>query len=490
MRHFVAASYLAILAVLAGFVLFGQPARSPDPAGGASRFRIDRAMDDLRAIDSLSARAGGRAVGSPGNALTRDYISRRFEEAGLRVSEQKFRDILGGPMTNIVAVLPGELDETVLVSAHHDVDGPGPGAVEGTAGLATLLELARSAAEARAAGSLPGRSRTLVFASWDGDALACAGSTHFIDALSARDRGRLRAVVSLDSIGWKGGTPALHVMPYQDRFGRESIAPDWLVMRVEGAARARGGSLPVGDRWLGLVYQVLVRSVDVGYYSDDRPFLAKGVPAVFIGNFSLTNAYDRSGTGSDTIDQVGAEQLGSVGISVEGALSDLAVAERLPVGEQEYLVFQSLLGRPFRLTRDQVNVLAALALLPGGIALLRRRRDGGLVLTRALFLAFATIFALAMLADPILFSALFVPSLLAAPLLAIPRGGAVWAHLVSFVPALVYGALLIPVVLTGSAGILRASPLEFAALAGLLLIGLIQLPLHARRIRTAALSPA
>src|SRR6185436_12977368 len=100
------------------------------------------------------------------------YVGRRLEAAGLRVYEQAFQDRLGGTMRNVIGVLPGSREGSVLVSAHHDADGRSPAAVEGTAGLAILLELARAAAEIGPRAAKEGRApmRTLVFASWDGEA--------------------------------------------------------------------------------------------------------------------------------------------------------------------------------------------------------------------------------------------------------------------------------------------------------------------------------
>jgi len=483
-----AACYLLILVVFGAFVLLGQPKLSSAVPRRPIQFQSSRAMADLHEIDALTVRSGGRRSGTRGNDLVRNYVARRMGEAGLKVEEQAFGDLLGGKMKNVIGVLPGQRKETILVCAHHDVEGPGPAAIEGSAGLATLLELGRALSapreEARKAGGSP--SRTVLFAAWDGEAFGCAGSTHFVDSLPADARKKLRAVVSLDAVGWKGGAPVLHVLPYVDRFGVESRAPDWLVMGVSNAPLPRGASLPVGDRWLGLVYQVVVRSVDLGYYSDDRPFLAKGVPAVFISNFSLTSSYHGIGTDSDTVDQAGVEQLATVGRSMEAALMDLSTADSLPSGEDDYLVFRPFFRNVFRLTADQMRTLAVLSILPGAVVLIRRRRDGGLTVTRALFFAFGAIFLLAtLLVDPMLFPALFVPVLLAGPLLAVLRPGAVWGYLASMIPACLFATLLVPVYLTGSARFVRVDRLELAAVATLILLSLAQIPLHRSRARSA-----
>src|SRR5262245_13034106 len=335
-----AVSYALLVGVLAACFLFAQPEISREVTRRRGAFDAARAMKDLERVDEMTYDAGGRPVGSNGNAIVSTYVARRLQEAGLQVYEQVFQDRLGGRMRNIVGVLPGSRDGVILVGAHHDAAGRSPSAVEGAAGLAVLLELARATAftnfRAREDGLAP--SRTIVFASWDGEAYGCAGATHFVGELPPRELQRLHAMVSLDAIGWRGGPAVLHTLPYEDRLGAMTIAPDWLVTRASNAARARGESLPVGDPWLGPVYQVLVRTVDLGYYSGDRAVRAKGIPAVFVSNIAPPRSYPYQGTTRDTLDEVDGEQIGVVGRSMEAALTDLSTAEGLPVGEQEYLV--------------------------------------------------------------------------------------------------------------------------------------------------------
>jgi len=482
------ASYALLLGALAACALFGRPEISPEVAKRPALFDTDRAMDDLREIDALSVASGGRAVGRPGNAVVSTYVGRRLEAAGLRVYEQTFQDRLGGTMRNVIGVLPGSREGSVLVSAHHDADGRSPAAVEGTAGLAILLELARAASEIgpRAAkeGSAP--MRTLVFASWDGEAFGCAGATHFVDSLSPRELQDFKAMVSLDALGWRRGHAVLHTLPYEDRMGTPSIAPDWLVTRAASAASVRGESLPVGDPWLGPVYQVLVRKVDLGYYSSDRAFLAKGIPAVFVSQFSLTRSYPNQGTMTDTLDQISSEQVGAAGRAVEAVLTDLSHAESLPVGEQQYLVLVPPFGGAFRLTTDAIKLLAFLSLLPGAFLLLGLGRASGLQWAGVLFAALCILFVAGILLDPALFPALFLPALLASPLLLVRRPAAVAGHIVAYMPVLLFGTLIVPVYLTGSSRFVKVTPAELGLLSGMAALGLVQAVLHHARVRRAA----
>src|SRR5207247_1348772 len=143
-RSLLAASYLALVLVLVGFLTYGQSGLSPDLSAEAERFNAARAMAHLHRIDELTGPAG-RQVGSRSNALVRESVGRAVQQVGLQVYQQAFTDPLGGRMMNIIAQLPGTRGEAILLCGHHDLDRGGPGAVDGGAGLAVMLELARAA---------------------------------------------------------------------------------------------------------------------------------------------------------------------------------------------------------------------------------------------------------------------------------------------------------------------------------------------------------
>jgi hypothetical protein len=221
----------------------------------------------------------------------------------------------------------------------------------------------------------------------------------------------------------------------------------------------RGESLPVGDPWLGPVYQVLVRKVDLGYYSADRAFLARGIPAVFVSQFSLTRSYPNQGSMTDTLDQISSEQVGSAGRAVEAALTDLASAESLPVGEQQYLVLVPPFGR--RLPADHRSDQAPrLSFAPAGRlpASGSGPGDGTPVGRRPLRDVRHPVRRRDDPARPALFPALFLPALLASPLLVVRRPAAVAGHIAAYIPVLLFATLIAPVYLTGSSRFVKVTP--------------------------------
>jgi len=85
---------------------------------------------NYQAMDSLDAAAG--------------YIEGRLKACGLTPVKQEFV-IQGKTFRNIVARIGNGSKKTVIVGAHYDVWGPGPGADDNASGVAGLLELARLA---------------------------------------------------------------------------------------------------------------------------------------------------------------------------------------------------------------------------------------------------------------------------------------------------------------------------------------------------------
>jgi Zn-dependent M28 family amino/carboxypeptidase len=70
------------------------------------------------------------------------YIRQALEAAGGRVSDQPFR-VNGRAYRNVIASFGPDDGERIVVGAHYDAFGPGPGADDNASGVAGLLELAR-----------------------------------------------------------------------------------------------------------------------------------------------------------------------------------------------------------------------------------------------------------------------------------------------------------------------------------------------------------
>ena len=125
--------------------------RGRGPAALASNAAPDR-FSAARAIAALATILGDGAphpVGSPAHDAVRDRVAAEFRRLGYDTSlQQRFAcnaHATCAPVANIVARLPGDSRADILMlSAHYDSVGAGPGASDDGAGVATLVEVARA----------------------------------------------------------------------------------------------------------------------------------------------------------------------------------------------------------------------------------------------------------------------------------------------------------------------------------------------------------
>jgi hypothetical protein len=321
------------------------------------------AVDGQAALRHASALAalGPHPWGSPRARAAAQYVAAQLREAGL--SDVRFQDFetQGTRGVNVVATLPGPGPEFVVVGAHHDTAPGAPGAYDDGGGVGVVIEVARLLARERT------RSRTLVFASWDGEEAwstgrtTTAGSRAFIKQLGASARDMV-AAVDVEMCGWNGGTPALHPVPYADpmRPGAYQVVPAWAAAAALRGARAAGASLSVGDPFLSWLYQPAVRTFRVNYYGDDLSFVQAGLPAVFLSDSSFTRFYPWYHQPTDTPERLDAAALARMGQAVVGVTQELASMKRDAAAEPAWLaLFGLVLGLPV------LVALAALSVVPG-----------------------------------------------------------------------------------------------------------------------------
>jgi aminopeptidase YwaD len=104
------------------------------------------------------------------------------------------RFIPGRRERNVVADLPGESEETIVVSAHYDSVWRGPGVIDNATGVEGLRRVAE-----RLAGG--GHARTLRFIAFAAEEIGLVGSRQFVfDAEITGELERVRACVNLDCI--------------------------------------------------------------------------------------------------------------------------------------------------------------------------------------------------------------------------------------------------------------------------------------------------
>jgi len=264
-------------------------------AGPASAKTTD--FDASRAYNHVKnlVAFGPRPAGSPAVRKAQEYIEGELSSYKLKTTEDKFNGNTPHgsiPMVNIIAELPGQKADVVLITGHYDTANfPGfVGANDGGSSAASVLEMARVLA-----GTNP--EYTILFVFFDGEEAVVKwedndgmdntyGSRHLAERWSADGTiKRVRAMVLVDMIGDKN----LDI-------SRDGESTPWLVDTIWDTARQSG----YGKYFLG----------NQSAYSDDHiAFETAGVPAVDIIDFDYGpgNAYWH--TTQDTLDKVSGESM-------------------------------------------------------------------------------------------------------------------------------------------------------------------------------------
>jgi hypothetical protein len=330
------------------------------------------AFDGQAALRHASALAalGPHPWGSPRALAAAQYVAVQLRDAGLADVRLQDFDTEGIHGINVVGRLPGPGSEFVVIGAHHDSAPGAPGAYDDGGGVGVVIEAARVLARRS-------RSRALVFVTWDGEEAwstghaTTTGSRAFIKQLGASVRDMV-AAVDVEMCGWKGGTPAIHPVPYADplRPGRYHVVPAWAVAAALRGARSAGAPLTVGDPRLSWLYQPAVRTLRVKYYGDDLSFVEAGLPALFLSDSSFTAFYPWYHQPTDTPERIEAPALARMGQAVLGIVDELSRVKRGPATEAQWF---AAFGHAF--SWPILVALALLSVIPG-LAHASSQRDG------------------------------------------------------------------------------------------------------------------
>ena len=255
---------------------------------------------------------GGKKLSQVQAAIDGDYQP-RSEALGVEVELTTDLRDEHHEVPNVLAQIPGETDEIVLIGAHFDHIGNDEtgqcravvkredrdaicnGADDNASGTAMVLELARAI---QALGIKP--KRTLVFAHFSGEELGLLGSHALIEA-SPFDQGQVVAMVNLDMVGRLG--------PKGLAIGGIHSSADWMPLLDE-----------LGNYGMRILYEgsTTTRSDHAWWYRRDIPvlFFFTGVHA----------DYHRAG---DELDEINVEGLGQIGQLVADVVWELASGRKI-----------------------------------------------------------------------------------------------------------------------------------------------------------------
>src|SRR5262249_22593326 len=230
---------------------------------------------------------GPRPSGSAAIKKTQDYIIGELKSYGLTVSEDNFNGQTPKgaiPMKNIIAELPGQKPEVVIISGHYDtkIMPNFVGANDGGSSTAALLETARVLSKTKP-------EYTLWFVFFDGEEAVVEwqgtdntyGSRHFVEKRKADGSFKnIKTMILYHMIGDKGLD-----------LKRDLNSTTWLVDIIWKTA-------------LQLGYNKNFLGNETGMADDHIPFMESGVAAVDLIDFNYgpNNGYWHQPL--DTLDKV------------------------------------------------------------------------------------------------------------------------------------------------------------------------------------------
>ncbi|MBI1746827.1 MAG: M28 family peptidase [Acidobacteria bacterium] len=266
-----------------------------------------KGTEAFKHVEQLVA-LGPRPSGSQEAQAAQRYILQTLKSFGLKTEEENFTAFTPiGPikMKNIIAKIPGQKPDVIIVGSHYDTMFTKRfkfvGANDGGSSTGALLELGRVLGKRKNA-----LTYWLVF--FDGEEAlvewsatdSLYGSRHFVE--TRRRQGTLKsikAMVLLDMIGDK----SLNIR-------RDTNSTRWLVDLFWEAAAD-----------LKLSKYFLTREHSVA--DDHVPFLEAGIPAIDIidYDYGFSNVYWH--TAADTLDKISPDSLQTVGQVVLRGLEKL-----------------------------------------------------------------------------------------------------------------------------------------------------------------------
>jgi Peptidase family M28 len=301
---------------------------------------------------------------SPGSLPAAAWFREQLQQYGLTVRTEPFTASIPGrgkvELRNLFAEAVGRSPRTIVVMAHRDNDGRGPGANDNASGTAMLIQLARAyATPPGVPASALHPNHTIVFLSTDGGAFGGLGAAWF--AQHSPLRHDVAAVINLDAVG---GADRLRLLFNGDVPRTPSGT---MLETVAARALAETGRRPGRP---GLLAQL----IDLGFpYSlyEQAPFLAHGIGAV-----TLTTAPDNPPDPvTDRPSLLRGDQLGQVGRTAQDALGTLDEGLEFAQGTSSYVWLGSRLIQGWAI--ELVLIACLLPFLATAVdlfALCRRRR--------------------------------------------------------------------------------------------------------------------
>lgn len=310
----------------------------------------------------LASKYPDRSPGSPGGLGAATWVSEQLELYDFDPQMERFKARIPGrgdvELQNVVTVVSGASQRTIVITAHRDNSGEGRGANDNASGTAALIELARSFASVGGAGLVQAQpTHTLVFVSTDGGAFGALGAAHFAESSPYRENAL--AVINLDAIA-RASRPRLLIAGDTARSPSASLVRTAALRVLE-----QTGSEPMRT-------PALRQLLDLGFpftLGEQGPFVARGIPALTLTTLPDAASQGFEDTGLDV------QRLAELGRAAQNLIGSLDAGLELAQGTTSYVYFGTRIVRGWAL--ELVLLTALLPFLIGAVDLFahcRRRR--------------------------------------------------------------------------------------------------------------------
>jgi len=230
---------------------------------------------------------------------------------GLATEEDVWTENLAGlgsvELRNVVTVVPGRAEETIVLVAHRDNAGANQPLGDNASGTAALIELARGFAP-QEVGPDPLPQRTLVLVSTDAGAYGGAGAARFAEESPFADAAI--AAVVLDGLGGRGRP-------------RIAIAGDGPASPARALVSTASARLREQVEVAPALPSVLTQLVDLGMpfaAGEQGPFLKRGVAAITV---TTSEKSDPAVPAGDPDTPLSVQRLGQLGRATEALVGSL-----------------------------------------------------------------------------------------------------------------------------------------------------------------------
>ena len=242
---------LSLLATAAALVLALLATSTPSLRGATAPADAFAAGRALPLLERLVGDGGPHPVGTEANVITRQLVIAELQALGLDATTQSAfacvtQFAVCGEVVNVMARLPGQVaGPAVLLTAHYDSVGAGPGVSDDLVGVATIIETARLLL---ADGPL---RNPFILLFTDGEEVGLLGAEAFIDHGWFQDVG---VVINVEARG-SGG---------QSLMFETNVNNGWLI-----DAFARQAPRPVTNSLLYEIYRLLPNNTDFTIYKNE-----------------------------------------------------------------------------------------------------------------------------------------------------------------------------------------------------------------------------